>query len=222
MHSVPAAAAAAGTAYTGKWLFDYNRANFQYDVPQRFGRYMTSRGMLNTQVGQYRQDVHGIAELTSSKMETVQAMMTLTLCVCAALSDAGRIGMHGCAPPQWLCALYSGPSCPGSAMKLRDIRRDRASKRGVIAVLVRSFFIFLMIRPHLHIHSPLWNGTLAWHARLAACAAAWLNLILPYLRNFSWHQRLCFHWRRHQPASTSIFFNRISQSVHSGWLQPRC
>lgn len=64
--------------------------------------------MLNTQVGQYRQDVHGIVELTSSKMDTVQAMMTLTLCVCAALSDAGRIGMHGCAPPQWLCALYSG------------------------------------------------------------------------------------------------------------------
>eukprot|EP00437_Effrenium_voratum_P015300 CAMPEP_0181455528 /NCGR_PEP_ID=MMETSP1110-20121109/30805_1 /TAXON_ID=174948 /ORGANISM="Symbiodinium sp., Strain CCMP421" /LENGTH=967 /DNA_ID=CAMNT_0023579917 /DNA_START=72 /DNA_END=2976 /DNA_ORIENTATION=- len=107
MH-VPAAAAAAGTAYTGKWLFDYNRANFQYDVPQRFGRFMTSRGMLNTQVGQYRQDVHGIAELTSSKMDTVQAMMTLVLCVCAALSDAGRIGMHGCAPPQWLVGLYSG------------------------------------------------------------------------------------------------------------------
>eukprot|EP00439_Symbiodinium_sp_Y106_P050634 s4110_g6.t1 len=107
MH-VPAAAAAAGTAYTGKWLFDYNRANFQYDVPQRFGRFMTSRGMLNAQVGQYRQDVHGIAELTSSKMDTVQGMMTLVLCVCAALSDAGRIGMHGCAPPQWLCGLYSG------------------------------------------------------------------------------------------------------------------
>ena len=107
MH-VPAAAAAAGTAYTGKWLFDYNRANFQYDVPQRFGRFMTSRGMLNAQVGQYRQDVHGIAELTASKMDTVQAMMTLVLCVCAALSDAGRIGMHGCAPPQWLCGLYSG------------------------------------------------------------------------------------------------------------------
>ena len=114
MHSVPAAAAAAGTAYTGKWLFDYNRENFQYDVPQRFGRYMTSRGMLNTQVGQYRQDVHGIAELTSSKMDTVQAMMTLVLCVCAALSDAGRIGMHGCAPPQWLCALYSGRSFEAS------------------------------------------------------------------------------------------------------------
>ena len=109
MH-VPAAAAAAGTAFTGKWLFDYNRANFQYDVPQRFGRFMTSRGMLNAQVGQYRQDVHGIAELTSSKMDTVQAMMTLVLCVCAALSDAGRIGMHGCAPPQWLCGLYSGRS----------------------------------------------------------------------------------------------------------------
>lgn len=126
MHSVPAAAAAAGTAYTGKWLFDYNRANFQYDVPQRFGRYMTSRGMLNTQVGQYRQDVHGLVELTSGKMDTVQAMMTLVLCVCAALSDAGRIGMHGCAPPQWLCALYSGrvpPSCSDTLSGRRQCKR---------------------------------------------------------------------------------------------------
>eukprot|EP00931_Biecheleriopsis_adriatica_P042114 TRINITY_DN239_c0_g1_i1.p1 TRINITY_DN239_c0_g1~~TRINITY_DN239_c0_g1_i1.p1 ORF type:complete len:989 (-),score=218.03 TRINITY_DN239_c0_g1_i1:40-2931(-) len=107
MH-VPAAAAAAGTGFVGKWLWDYNRENFQNDASQRFGRFMTSRAMLNAQVGQYREDIHGITELTAGKMDTVQGMMTLILCVCAAMSDAGRIGMHGAAPPQWLCGLYSG------------------------------------------------------------------------------------------------------------------
>eukprot|EP00930_Biecheleria_cincta_P000014 TRINITY_DN10002_c0_g1_i2.p1 TRINITY_DN10002_c0_g1~~TRINITY_DN10002_c0_g1_i2.p1 ORF type:complete len:960 (+),score=207.17 TRINITY_DN10002_c0_g1_i2:54-2933(+) len=107
MH-VPAAAAAAGTGLAGKWLFDYNRDNFQYDAPQRFGRFLSSRNMLNAQVGQYRQDIHGLTELVAGRMDVVQMVMTLILCVCAALSDAGRIGMHGAAPPQWLCGLYSG------------------------------------------------------------------------------------------------------------------
>eukprot|EP00933_Yihiella_yeosuensis_P028916 TRINITY_DN22689_c0_g1_i1.p1 TRINITY_DN22689_c0_g1~~TRINITY_DN22689_c0_g1_i1.p1 ORF type:complete len:1078 (-),score=278.74 TRINITY_DN22689_c0_g1_i1:342-3575(-) len=107
MHA-PAAAAAAGTAFTGKWLFDYNRANYQNDVPQRFARFVSSRNMLNAQMGQYRQDVQGIVGVTVAKMDSMQMMITLILCVCAALSDAGRIGMHGCAPPEWLCALYSG------------------------------------------------------------------------------------------------------------------
>jgi len=107
MH-VPAAAAAAGVGLTGQWLFDYNRMNYQNDVPQRFARFMTSRNMLNAQVGQYRQDIAGITTLTAGRMDSVQMVMTLILCVCAALSDAGRIGMHGAAPPQWLCALYSG------------------------------------------------------------------------------------------------------------------
>jgi len=110
MH-VPVAAAAAGVAVTGKSLFDYNRANFQNDIPQRFARFLTSRNMLNAQVGQYRQDVQGIATLTSSKMDAVMMMMTLILCVCAALSDAGRVGMHGSAPPQWFCGLYAGCIC---------------------------------------------------------------------------------------------------------------
>ncbi|CAE8734929.1 unnamed protein product, partial [Polarella glacialis] len=95
-------------------LFDYNRANFQNDVPQRFARFLSSRNMLNAQVGQYRQDVAGIATLTSSKMDASCMMITLILAVCAALSDAGRIGMHGAAPPEWLCGhiasavLYMG------------------------------------------------------------------------------------------------------------------
>ena len=176
MHSVPAAAAAAGTAYTGKWLFDYNRQNFQYDVPQRFGRFMTSRGMLNTQVGQYRQDVHGIAELTSSKMDTVQGMMTLTLCVCAALSDAGRIGMHGCAPPQWLCALYSGGlffCCPFPLGREKDVTlygHAFGLKDCHVAFEYQAAATF--VRPHLHLHSSLWNSTLAWYAWFTSCPAA--------------------------------------------------
>ncbi|CAE8619915.1 unnamed protein product [Polarella glacialis] len=115
MH-VPAAVAATGTALTGKWLFDYNRANFQNDVPQRFARFMSSRNMLNAQVGQYRQDVAGLVTLTTSKMDAMSMMITLILAVNAALSDAGRIGMHGAAPPQWLCGLYSG--CIASSVLL--------------------------------------------------------------------------------------------------------
>merc|ERR1711920_439254 len=42
------------------------------------------------------------------KQEAFQMALTLFMCVCAALSCAGRLGMHGAAPPGWLCALYSG------------------------------------------------------------------------------------------------------------------
>lgn len=107
MH-VPVAAAAAGAAATGKWLFDYNRANFQYDAPLRFARFMTSRNMLNAQVGMYREDVRGICMMTQTKMESLMMMTTLILCACASLSNAGRIGMHGSSPPEWFTGLYSG------------------------------------------------------------------------------------------------------------------
>jgi hypothetical protein len=47
------AAAAAGTgAAAGSWLFDYNRANFQFDQGQRWGRFTAARGYANAQVGQ--------------------------------------------------------------------------------------------------------------------------------------------------------------------------
>ncbi|CAK0832880.1 unnamed protein product, partial [Prorocentrum cordatum] len=102
-------AAAAGTAaVAGSWLFDYNRANFQFDQGQRWGRFTAARGFANAQVSQYREDIIGITSVTQSKMDAWTTVSTLFLCVCAALSDAGRIGMHGAAPPGWLCALYSG------------------------------------------------------------------------------------------------------------------
>jgi hypothetical protein len=103
-----AGAGAAGTGGLGLWAFSYNKENFQNDQGQRFGRFMAARGFANAQVGQYRQDVEGLTELTHAKMDTWTTVSTLMLCVCAALSCAGRIGMHGAAPPGYMCALFSG------------------------------------------------------------------------------------------------------------------
>lgn len=109
MHAGTAAAAAAGVPATaGMWLFSYNKDNFQYDAGMRFGRFTMSRTFANAQVGQYREDIHGITEATVSKMDAWQTITVCFLQVCAALSCAGRVGMHGAAPPGWLCALFSG------------------------------------------------------------------------------------------------------------------
>jgi len=107
MH-VPVAAATGAAAASGSWLFSYNKENFQFDAGMRFQRFMAARGFANAQVGQYREDIQGIAEMTVAKLDTWQSICTLFLCVCAALSCAGRLGMHGASPPGWLCALYSG------------------------------------------------------------------------------------------------------------------
>jgi len=109
MHAGTAAVAAAGAPVAGGlWLFSYNKENFQYDAGMRFGRFTMSRTFANAQVGQYREDIRGITEATISKMDAWQTICVCFLQVCAALSCAGRIGMHGAAPPGWLCSLYSG------------------------------------------------------------------------------------------------------------------
>jgi len=109
MHAGTAAAATAGaTGAGGMWLFSYNKENFGYDAGMRFGRFMTARGFANSQVEQYREDIEGITAMTVTKMDAWQSVTTLFLAVGAALSCAGRIGMHGAAPPNWYCALFSG------------------------------------------------------------------------------------------------------------------
>jgi len=109
LHAGTAALAATGASGAGGvWLFSYNKENFAYDAGMRFGRFTMSRGFVNAQVGQYREDIHGLTEQTATRMD---AWATITVCflqVCAALSCAGRIGMHGAAPPGWFCALFSG------------------------------------------------------------------------------------------------------------------
>jgi len=49
-----------------------------------------------------------MTELTASKLDVFHTVATLFMSICAALSCAGRIGMHGAAPPGWLMGLYSG------------------------------------------------------------------------------------------------------------------
>lgn len=109
MYAGTAAAAAAGTSGAGGlWLFSYNKENFGFDAGMRFGRFTMSRTFMNAQVTQYREDLHGMTETTVSKMDAWQTICTCFMQVCAALSCAGRIGMHGAAPPGWFCALFSG------------------------------------------------------------------------------------------------------------------
>jgi len=109
MYAGTAAAAAAGTTGAGgMWLFSYNKENFQYDAGMRFGKFTMARTFANAQVSQYREDIHGMTETTVSKMDAWQTICTCFIQVCAALSCAGRIGMHGAAPPGWFCALFSG------------------------------------------------------------------------------------------------------------------
>jgi len=103
-----ATAAAVGAGGSGLWLFSYNKENYQFDTGMRFGRFMMARGNAIAQVGQYREDIEGIVGTTVSKMDAWQTVTTLFLAVGAALSCAGRVGMHGCAPPGWFCCLFSG------------------------------------------------------------------------------------------------------------------
>mmetsp|Transcript_61379 Transcript_61379/g.113964 ORF Transcript_61379/g.113964 Transcript_61379/m.113964 type:complete len:1126 (+) Transcript_61379:88-3465(+) len=102
-----AATAGAGAYLVGKTAFDYNRENYFQDEEMRFTRFTTARSFANTQVNQYRDDIRGMTEMVASKMEMMHAVATLLIATAAALSCAGRIGMHGPAPPTWLCGLYT-------------------------------------------------------------------------------------------------------------------
>lgn len=108
MATVTAAAGAATAAVGGQWLFSYNRQNFQFDAPMRFGRFTAARGFANAQTGQYREDTHGIPGVTVTKMNATVTICTVFFVMCAQTTLAGRIGMHGPAPPMWFCSLLNG------------------------------------------------------------------------------------------------------------------
>eukprot|EP00928_Gymnodinium_smaydae_P017763 TRINITY_DN1678_c1_g1_i2.p1 TRINITY_DN1678_c1_g1~~TRINITY_DN1678_c1_g1_i2.p1 ORF type:complete len:1051 (+),score=179.82 TRINITY_DN1678_c1_g1_i2:151-3303(+) len=107
-----AAKAAGGASAVGTagalFLGNYNRANFLYDQGLRFQRFNQARGFANQQMGQYREDIRGMSEMTSAKMDAVYTVCTLMMCIAAAASCAGRVGMHGAAPPGYLAALFTG------------------------------------------------------------------------------------------------------------------
>jgi len=108
----PKAAATAVTgsvgAYAGLTAMSYNKENFTVDQEQRFGRFTMARANMIAQVGQYRFDIRGLANITVTKAHVFLDTAQLFMCVSAACTCAGRVGMHGSAPPGWLAALYTG------------------------------------------------------------------------------------------------------------------
>lgn len=106
-----AAAAAVGGAaatYAGMTTMSYNKDNFITDQGNRFSRFTMARANMIAQVGQYRVDLRGMTGVTTNKAHVFIDTAQLFMCTSAALSCAGRIGMHGAAPPGWICALYTG------------------------------------------------------------------------------------------------------------------
>jgi hypothetical protein len=112
LYADPKAAAAAVTGgagvYAGGTALSYNKENYNIDEENRFTRFASARANMCAQVGQYRFDIRGLTNVTVTKTHVFLDTAQLFMCTSAALSCAGRIGMHGSAPPGWLCALYTG------------------------------------------------------------------------------------------------------------------
>jgi len=106
--ALAAAVTGGATAYAGGTAAAYNKENFSIDEENRFTRFASSRANMCAQVGQYRFDIRGLTNITVSKAHVFLDTAQLFMCTSAALSCAGRVGMHGSAPPGWLCALYTG------------------------------------------------------------------------------------------------------------------
>jgi len=106
--ALAAAVTGGATAYAGGTAAAYNKENFSIDEENRFTRFAASRANMCAQVGQYRFDIRGLTNVTVTKAHVFLDTAQLFMCTSAALSCAGRIGMHGSAPPGWLCALYTG------------------------------------------------------------------------------------------------------------------
>mmetsp|Transcript_113081 Transcript_113081/g.178696 ORF Transcript_113081/g.178696 Transcript_113081/m.178696 type:complete len:1119 (-) Transcript_113081:174-3530(-) len=98
----------AATGYVGFATMDYNKDNFITDNGNRFTRFQAARSNMIAQVGQYRMDIRGLANIPIVKAHVFMDTAQLFMCTSAALSCAGRVGMHGSAPPGYLCALYTG------------------------------------------------------------------------------------------------------------------
>jgi hypothetical protein len=93
--------------YVGYTTLNYNKDNFTTDNGNRFARFQAARSNMMAQVAQYRMDLRGMTNITVNKAHVFLDTAQLFMCTSAALSCAGRIGMHGSAPPGYLCMLYT-------------------------------------------------------------------------------------------------------------------
>jgi hypothetical protein len=100
------AAATSGVAFGGNAVFQYNRANFMFDSGQRWARYMAGYTFAMDQVAMYREDVDQMADISVAKMDNIHAVSGLMMVIVIQLIMAGRLGVHGPAPPVWIMGMY--------------------------------------------------------------------------------------------------------------------
>jgi hypothetical protein len=106
MTTMLGAEAAAGVAAVAKGAFNYNRENYFFDAGLRFARFNTGYSMAMAQVSQYREDISDLTELTVGKADTYHGVGTICFVLNFQLIMAGRLGVHGPAPPGWLMGMY--------------------------------------------------------------------------------------------------------------------
>lgn len=101
-----AAAGAAATGVVGFGAFKYNRENFLFDQGQRYARYTSGYTFAIEQAEMYREDIRDLTELTTSKQDFFFFAGVIFFVIILQLIMAGRLGVHGPAPPGWLLGLY--------------------------------------------------------------------------------------------------------------------
>jgi hypothetical protein len=98
-----AGATGAGFAYT---LWNWNRSYYQFDVKQRWSRFVFMNKMACTQTGQYREDIEDLATATSARMDNFHIIGVMALTIATALLCPGRLGLHTPPPPSWQMGLF--------------------------------------------------------------------------------------------------------------------
>jgi len=87
-------------------LFGYNRANYLFDVGMRFERFQAGREFAIAQADMYREDLRTLSALTIKKNTVYADTAALGTALCVALYCAGRLGLHGPSPPNWIMGLW--------------------------------------------------------------------------------------------------------------------
>jgi len=106
------AATAAFSASTGAYtLFKYNRANYLFDAGLRYNRFCSGFNMAIAQASMYREDIRDLTDLTVSKQDLFHVVGVIFFVLTFQLIMAGRLGVHGPAPPGWLLGMYWGNVC---------------------------------------------------------------------------------------------------------------
>jgi len=100
------AAGAVTTGAVGFGAFKYNRQNFLFDQGQRYARYTSGYSFAIEQAEMYREDIRDLTEMTTNKQDFFFFAGVIFFVIILQLIMAGRLGVHGPAPPGWLLGLY--------------------------------------------------------------------------------------------------------------------